>query len=94
MRAPFQIPQRFGHLLGRFDEVRRAFQVLNALQNLRVIARLPDGTLVEGVVNITNGEAIVDLTQAPRQPLADPARDPTADRAQHAANRNPSNPRP
>ncbi len=62
MPAPFQPPTKFADLIGDISEVARAFAVLSALQNLRVVVRLPNGALADIPVRISAGEAVIDLT--------------------------------
>jgi hypothetical protein len=66
MPQAFQPPARLADLFTKAgaDQVRRAFELLNCLQNLVVVVRNPDGTLTPATVQFNAGDqAIVDTTQ-------------------------------
>ena len=68
-------------------EVARAFSLLNSLQNLRVVVRLPTGALADVPVVITEGGAVIDLTGlSPVAPACAPrVTPPTVTNAKDAA---------
>ncbi len=63
MPANLPVPRKFSDLITEMDSVAAAFELLNQLQNLRVIARQADGTITTHAIQLSGLGAIIDLTQ-------------------------------
>ncbi len=56
-------PTKFSDIIGDMAAVAAAFALLNQLQNLRVYVRQADGSITSHAIQLSGGNAIIDLTQ-------------------------------
>jgi hypothetical protein len=73
MPANLPQPRKFADIVGDMAAVAAAFALLNQLQNLRVYVRQADGSITSHAIQLSGGNAVIDLTQGTFAVAAPPA---------------------